>query len=58
MISTGIAGTPDQSYSPKSASRILVNTSASVGPPDARMKDRAAVMAGSSGATPATFMAK
>ena len=36
MISTGIVGTPFQSYSPKSASRILVNTSASVGPPISR----------------------
>ena len=33
MISTGIAGTPRQSYSPKSASRIFVKTSASTGPP-------------------------
>ena len=58
MISTGMAGMPDQSYSPKSASRIFVNTLASTGPPRPRMSARAAAMAGSSGATPAAFMAK
>ena len=58
MISTGIAGIPDQSYSPKSASRIFVKTSASVGPPAAWIRARAAAIAGSSTGTPATFMAK
>ena len=48
MISTGIVGTPFQSYSPKSASWILVNTLAFAGPPMARMRSRAAAMAGSS----------
>src|SRR5438128_2126574 len=33
MISTGIVGTPFQSYSPKSANKIFVNTSAFAGPP-------------------------
>ena len=42
MISTGMAGTPDQSYSPKSASRIFVKTLASTGPPAAWMRARAA----------------
>ncbi len=37
MISTGIVGTPFQSYSPKSASWILVNTSAFAGPPISRI---------------------
>src|SRR6266446_2670619 len=36
MISTGIAGTPFQSYSPKRASRIFVKTLARQGPPIAR----------------------
>ena len=58
MISAGIAGTPFQSYSPKSASRILVNTLARVGPPIAWMQARAAAITGSSTPTPAIFMAK
>ncbi len=58
MISTGIAGTPDQSYSPKTASRTFVKTLASGGPPRSRTKRRAAAIAGSSGDTPETFMAK
>ena len=58
MISTGMAGTPFQSYSPNRASRILVNTLALTGPPMARMRSRARIMAGSSTPTPAIFMAK
>src|SRR5262245_25994905 len=58
MISTGIDGTPAQSYSPNNASRIFVNTLASTGPPHARIRVRAATMAGSSGGTWATFSAK
>src|SRR5215813_10131862 len=58
MISTGIAGTPFQSYSPKSASWILVKTLAFTGPPIWRMRARADAMAGSSTGTPAIFMAK
>ncbi len=33
MISTGMAGMPDQSYSPNCARRILVKTLACTGPP-------------------------
>ncbi len=58
MISTGIAGTPFQSYSPNRASWILVNTLARVGPPISRMRCRARTIAGSSIETPASFMAK
>src|SRR5207247_8684882 len=38
MISTGIVGTPFQSYSPKSARRILQKTLALAGPPIARIR--------------------
>ena len=58
MISTGIAGTPFQSYSPKSASWILVKTLAFTGPPISRMRSRAATSAGSSTLTPLSFIAK
>jgi hypothetical protein len=58
MISTGIAGTPFQSYSPNSASRIFVNTLALAGPPMARTRSPAASSVGSPVATPAIFMAK
>jgi len=58
MISTGMAGTPFQSYSPNMASRILVKTLARAGPPISRMRSRAFTMAGSSVGTPAIFMAK
>src|SRR5262249_26102500 len=58
MISTGIVGTPFQSYSPKSASKIFVNTSALAGPPISRISDRAAAIVGSLSGTPAIFIAK
>jgi len=58
MISTGMDGTPAQSYSPKSARVIFVNTFAATGPPARRIRLRAAAMAGSSGETPASFSAK
>ena len=58
MISTGIVGTPFQSYSPKSASKIFVNTSAFAGPPISRISSRAATIVGSLSATPAIFIAK
>ncbi len=58
MISAGIAGTPFQSYSPKSASRIFVKTLAFTGPPISRICVRARTMAGSSTGTPAIFIAK
>ena len=58
MISTGIAGTPFQSYSPKSASKILVKTSVLTGPPISRMRSRAETIPGSSTLTPASFSAK
>ncbi len=58
MISTGIVGTPFQSYSPKSARRILQKTLALAGPPIARIRARARSMAGSSGETPDIFIAK
>jgi hypothetical protein len=58
MISAGIVGMPFQSYSPKSASRILQNTLARVGPPIARMRARAATSVGSLTLTPAIFIAK
>ena len=58
MISTGIAGTPFQSYSPKRARRIFVKTFARRGPPIARITARARTRSGSSGGTPAIFIAK
>ena len=58
MISAGIVGTPFQSYSPNSASRILVKALDFVGPPMARMRSRAATITGSSTPTPAIFIAK
>src|SRR5262245_19069044 len=58
MISTGIAGTPFQSYSPKSANWIFVKTFALVGPPISRMRARAFTIAGSVTGTPASFIAK
>ncbi len=58
MISIGMAGMPDQSYSPNWARMILVKTFASTGPPRSRMRPRARAIAASSALTPATFMAK
>ena len=58
MISAGMLGTPFQSYSPNSASWILVKTSAFAGPPISRICSRAAAIAGSLSGTPASFMAK
>ena len=58
MISAGIVGTPFQSYSPNSASRILVKTLVFTGPPIAWTCSRARTIAGSSTGTPAIFIAK
>ena len=58
MISTGMVGTPFQSYSPNRASKILQKTLASAGPPIARMRAPARSITGSSGDTPAIFIAK
>src|SRR3989304_1739218 len=58
MISTGMDGTPAQSYSPKSARVIFVNTFAATGPPARRIRLRAAAMAGSPGGGPARLRAE
>ena len=58
MISAGIVGTPFQSYSPNWANNILQKTFALAGPPMARTRARARCIAGSSGDTPASFIAK
>jgi len=57
MISTGMEGTPRQSYSPKRARRILVKTLASRARPVADTASAPAPWRGRH-ATPATFMAK
>ena len=54
----GIVGTPFQSYSPNRANKILQKTLASAGPPIARMRAPARSITGSSGDTPAIFIAK